>query len=235
MCSPKHVPVPLDKVARFLPPCRWLTGKQRESLNPPRAELIMPVCVSVRAGAGAGGQAGGPSSSSVSPSTSVSAGRTTERERRQRRHARHFLHLSSRENALFLEAWRGAAEIRARKWDIPHTFEKHGFSGAAAAPLNHSGGTPPPRDGSGGRADARARAPVVHMCSWRRPPRPPARRSAPCLCLSCSLPLQPSVPDRRFRNEAVQRATTCCRPVTLRNPVTMDMAAMLVPADSHSD
>ena len=131
----------------------------------------MPVCVSVRA------PAGGPSPS-VSPSTSsVSARRTTERERRQRRHARHFLHLSSRENAPFLEAWSEATEIRAEKWNMPCASEKRDFSGAeaAAAPLNHSGGTPPPRDGSGGRAGGRARAAVVHMCSWRRPPLPPAR------------------------------------------------------------
>ena len=51
MCSPKHVRVPLEKVARFLPPYRWLT------LNPPRAKLIMPVCVSVRAPARAGRRA----------------------------------------------------------------------------------------------------------------------------------------------------------------------------------
>ena len=229
MCSPRHVHVPLDKVARFLPPCRWLTPK------PPRAELIMPVvCVSVRADGRRRGQASGPSSS-VSPSTSVSARRTTERERRQRRHARHFLHLSSRENTPFLEAWREATEIRAQKWDMHRAFEKRDFSGGTTQPLRWHSSTP----GREWRADGRARAlaAVVHMCSWRRPLRPPARarRSAPCLCLPPSFPLQPSsVPDRLFRNEAEQlRATR--RPVTHRNPVTMDMAAVLLPADSPAD
>ena len=227
MCSPKHVRVPLEKVARFLPPYRWLT------LNPPRAKLIMPVCVSVRARAPAGGP-----SSSVSPSTSsVSARRTTERERRQRRHARHFLHLSSRENAPFLEAWSEATEIRAKKWNMPCASEKRDFSGAAAAaaaPLNHSGGTPLPRDGSGGRAGG-SRA-YVFLASSASAARPPALVGRPRAYAS----LPPSRCNHQcrigaFRMKRCNYGRRARRPVTHRNPVTMDMAAVLVPADSHSD
>ena len=121
---------------------------------------------------------GGPSLSPVSP-TSVSARRTANerRQRRRIRHAGHFLHLCSLENAQFLQQSSDSeASPMPRQDGRWAAFEKRRFGGGGApaprrAPplrwhsLLNSGierGAAMRGSGGGGAAVV-----VVHMCSWR--------------------------------------------------------------------